>query len=53
MNPILVGYETAPIGKVISSSFRAYAERTEVERDLGVDFKAGWFWTLNCNRDEI
>jgi hypothetical protein len=32
-NPIIVGYETSPVGKVISSSFRAYAERTKRRSD--------------------
>jgi hypothetical protein len=29
MNTILVGYETGRVGKDISSSLRAYAERTK------------------------
>jgi hypothetical protein len=38
MNPILSRYETGPIGKVISSSFGAYAEHTKRKLDA--------FWVL-------
>jgi hypothetical protein len=53
--PFLVGYENGPIGKVISSSFRAYAECTkrDVGQDLGLNVKASWSRTPNCNRGEI
>jgi hypothetical protein len=33
-NPILDGYETGPVGKVMSFSFRAYAERTKRRSDV-------------------